>query len=673
MALMPNSSTPLRWGILSTGNIARTFARDLPLSQSGTLHAVASRTQESADAFAAKFGAAKSYGSYDELLADPDVDAVYIATPHPLHLEWLLKAANAGKHILCEKPLTLNSPDSARAIEAARRSGVCLLEAFMYRCHPQTARIVELVSSGALGAIKAIEATFSFQAGFDAKSRIYNLDLGGGGILDVGCYVASFARLVAGAANGKPFAEPLELKAIGVLGETGADHYTVAVARFEGDIVAQLQTGVSLNGGGFCRIIGERGILRIPSPWFCQSVEGRQETVLLLERDGKTEEINVPFDRPLYAFEADALAQMVATGEVPRPAMGPDDALGNMRLLDLWRAQIGLVYPSEKGANPVSISVRPNKMRFRELNGVLDEKGEAKKVSQIVMGTMLEGAIEPFAHGLALFDDFFERGGTCFDTAHIYGGGMGERVVGRWLESRGVRDDVTLLVKGAHPPHCSPDGFRRELRESLDRLGVERGDIYLLHRDNLQIPVGEWVDALNDGLKAGLYGAYGGSNWSIERLQAANDYAKQHGLVGFSTASNNFSLARMVNPVWGGCISSSDAVSRAWFESSQTALFSWSSQARGFFARGAKDFTGDGELARCWYDDNNFERLDRAQKLAKERGVSPVVVAAAYVLAQPFPIFALIGPREVSETRDSFEALNLELSPEDLRWLNLED
>ena len=666
---MPTSSTALRWGILSTGNIARTFAKDLPRSNSGTLHAVASRSQESADAFAAKFGAAKSYASYDELLADPDVDAVYIATPHPLHLEWLLKAADAGKHILCEKPLTLNSPDASHAVEAARRNGVCLLEAFMYRCHPQTAMVVELVSSGALGKIKAIEATFSFQAGFDPDSRIYNLDLGGGGILDVGCYVASFARLVAGAANGKPFAEPVELKALGVLGETGADSYTVAVARFEGEIVAQLQTGVSLNGGGFCRIIGENATLRVPSPWFCGAVEGRDETVLYLERDGKTEDIFVPFHRPLYAYEADALAEMVATGEVPRPAMGSDDALGNMRLLDTWRVQIGLLYPAEIGKTPVSIAVRPNEMRFRELRGVVDREGKPKSISQIVMGTMLEGAIEQNAHGLALFDDFFERGGTTFDTAFIYG----EKVVGRWLQSRGVRDEVTILIKGAHPPHCSPEGFRRELHISLERLGVERGDVYMLHRDNTQIPVGEWVDALNDGLKAGLYGAYGGSNWSIERLQEANDYAKQHGLVGFSVASNNFSLARMVNPVWDGCIASSDAASRAWFEQTQTALFSWSSQARGFFARAAKDFTSDGELVRCWYGDDNFVRLERAQKLAKERGVSPIVVAAAYVLAQPFPIFALIGPREISETRDSFEALDLKLSAEDLRWLNLED
>lgn len=668
------NTSKLRWGILSTGNIARTFARALPQSQTGTLHAVASRTQQSADVFAKEFGAAKAYASYDALLADPEVDAVYIATPHPLHASWAIKAANAGKHILCEKPLTLNFPETQRVVEAARRNGVALLEAFMYRCHPQTARIVELVQSGALGRVKAIEATFSFQSPFNPASRIYSLELGGGGILDVGCYVASFCRLVAGAATGTPFAEPLELKALGVSSETGADAYTAFVARFPGDILAQGQTGVNLNGGGSCRIIGEDAILRVPSPWFCAPTGRESETTLHLERGGKVEDIFVPFDRPLYAFEADALAQMVATKEVPRPAMGPDDSLCNARFLDLWRAQIGLVYPQERGEGaPVEpLQVRSNEMRFRELPGVVNEAKQPNKVSQIVMGTMLEGAIEPYSHGLSLFDDFFERGGTCFDTARIYGGGLGEKVVGRWLSTRGVRDEVTLLVKGAHPPACTPDGFRRELRQSLDALGVESGDIYMLHRDNLDIPVAEWVDSLSEGVAHGLFRAYGGSNWSLERLDEANAYAKSKGVPGFSGASNNFSLARMVDPVWSGCISSSDKASRAWFESTQTALFSWSSQARGFFARADRAFTSDGELVRCWYSDDNFERLNRATQLAKQRGVSPVVVAAAYVLTQPFPIFALIGPRTLAETRDSFEALELQLSPEECAWLNLE-
>lgn len=359
------------------------------------------------------------------------------------------------------------------------------------------------------------------------------------------------------------------------------------------------------------------------------------------------------------------------------PAQGAEDAVGNMRVLDEWRAQIGLIYPHETPARQVAaasgeaLRVYPNPMRYGEMENVVDGEGKPKKISKIVLGTMLEGAVDPFTHGLALFDDFYERGGTCFDTAHVYGGGVGEKVLGHWFKTRGVRGDMTLIVKGAHPPHCTPDGFRRELEISLDRLGTT-GDIYMLHRDNLEVPVGEWVDALSQGVEKGFYRAFGGSNWSIERLEAANDYAKAKGVTGFSCASNNFSLARLVSPVWDGCISSSDALSRAWFEENGLSLFSWSSQARGFFARAARDFTADRELVRCWYSDDNFERLERAQKLARERGVSPVVIAAAYVLAQPFPIYALIGPRALAETGDSMGAFEVELSPDELKWLNLE-
>jgi predicted dehydrogenase len=193
----------VRWGILSTGNIARTFARGLRDSQSGQLLAVASRDQASADKFAAELDVPRAYSSYDALLADAEIDAVYIATPHPMHAQWAIRAADAGKHVLCEKPLTLNSPEAARAVEAAQRNGVQLMEAFMYRCHPQTAKIVELIQSGALGEIRGVEASFGFSSGAGADSRLHAPELGGGAILDVGCYAVSFCRLVAGAAQGK--------------------------------------------------------------------------------------------------------------------------------------------------------------------------------------------------------------------------------------------------------------------------------------------------------------------------------------------------------------------------------------------------------------------------------------------------------------------------------------
>jgi aryl-alcohol dehydrogenase-like predicted oxidoreductase len=348
-----------------------------------------------------------------------------------------------------------------------------------------------------------------------------------------------------------------------------------------------------------------------------------------------------------------------------------------MRTLDLWRKEVGLEYPQERAERQTeptggSLHAQQGAVRYGSIAGVHNQAGELKQISQLVMGTMLEGSINPLTHGLALFDDFYERGGTCFDSAYVYMGGRGEKVLGHWLGSRGVRDDVTIIAKGAHTPFCNPEALVRQLDESLGRLGLPYADIYMLHRDNPDVPVGEFVDVLNQQKQAGKIGVFGGSNWSLARLEEGNVYARKNGLQGFSVVSNNFSLARMVEPVWEGCVSSSDAASREWLQTHGLALFSWSSQARGFFARGDKDFQGDAELTRCWYSDDNFERLERARELARQKDVSPVVIAAAYVLEQPFPLFGLIGPRTLAETRDSFRAFDVRLTGDEMSWLNLE-
>jgi aryl-alcohol dehydrogenase-like predicted oxidoreductase len=195
-----------------------------------------------------------------------------------------------------------------------------------------------------------------------------------------------------------------------------------------------------------------------------------------------------------------------------------------------------------------------------------------------------------------------------------------------------------------------------------------------MHRDNPDIPVGEFVDVLNEHKYVGRIRAFGGSNWTFERVDAANEYAKSKGLTGFAAVSNNFSLARMIEPPWPGCLLSSDPASRAWFEKKRIPLFAWSSQARGFFTgRAHPEDRSDPGLVRCWYSDDNFQRLERAKELAEKKGVLPINIALAYVLCQPFPTFPLIGPRTLTETRTSFESLDVELSPDQLRWLNLEE
>jgi aryl-alcohol dehydrogenase-like predicted oxidoreductase len=195
----------------------------------------------------------------------------------------------------------------------------------------------------------------------------------------------------------------------------------------------------------------------------------------------------------------------------------------------------------------------------------------------------------------------------------------------------------------------------------------------MMHRDNPDVPVDEFIDVLNGQRDAGYLRVFGASNWTIERIEAANAYAQRRGVAGFAVISNNLSLARMVEAPWAGCVSSSDARWRQWLTETQLPIMPWSSQARGFFTgRAAPDVRSDPELVRCWYAEDNFERLARVERLAAERGVQPIVVALAWVLSQPFPTFPLIGPRTLAETRTSLPALDLTLTPHEVAWLNLE-
>ena len=340
--------TKLRWGILGTGQIAGIFSRGVAASQTCQLVAVGSRTQESADRFAKEFGIARAHGSYEALLGDPEVSAVYIATPHPLHLEWTVRAARAGKHVLCEKPIALNRSGAETMIEMARACGVLLMEAYMYRCHPQPAKVVDLVKSGALGRIGLIQATFSFFNDFDPGSRLWNKALGGGGILDVGGYPVSFARLVAGAAGGKAFADPVSVAGAGCLHpRADVDVHAVAILQFPNDIVAQVACGIGLLQDNSARIYGSKGWLHVPNPWV-PNREGGTATIFLHHNAAAApEEIRITAP-PLYALEADAFAAALEAGQHEVPQMTAADTLGNMAALDQWREAIGLTYEADK-------------------------------------------------------------------------------------------------------------------------------------------------------------------------------------------------------------------------------------------------------------------------------------------------------------------------------------
>lgn len=660
----------LGWGILSTGRIAGIFATGVARSQLGRLVAVGSRTQASADRFAQEFGVPRAHGSYEALLADPEVQAVYIATPHPQHVEWAVKAAEAGKHILCEKPIGLNHAEAMVITTAAQEHGVLLMEAFMYRSHPQTQKVLELVRSGAIGDVKLVQATLGFFAPFNSEGRLWSNALGGGGIMDVGCYPVSFSRLIAGAMAGKPFLDPIEVSGSANLRpETGVDEAAAATLKFANGLVAQVACSVGVSQDSSARIFGTKGMIHVPCPWIVPS-EGA-DALIHVTVDGRTETLNAKTSENLYGIEADVVARALADGKRETAAMPMADTLGNMATLDRWRAAAGLIFEQEKPENFTHTHVRRS-LRRRTTNLIPQASiaGLDLPVSRLVMGCDNQTTLP---HGAAMWDDFVERGGNTFDTAYIYFGGVQEKLLGWWLRHRGIRREVAVIAKGAHTPFCNPDDMLDQFHQSLDRLQTDYADIYMLHRDNLEVPVGEFVDAFNAEVQAGRIKIFGGSNWSLARVAAANRYAKRKGLQGFSVVSNNFSLARMVDPVWAGCISCSDVESRRWLKRHQLPVLAWSSQARSFFTdRAGRDKREDAELVRCWYSDDNFERRERAYALAKKKGVTPIAIAAAYVLTQPFPTFALIGPRQLSETVSSLPCLGVTLTPREISWLNLE-
>ncbi|MDR1789308.1 MAG: Gfo/Idh/MocA family oxidoreductase [Opitutaceae bacterium] len=329
----------LRWGIVSTGGIAAVFARGMATSRRGQVAAVASRSPGKARAFAAAHGIARAFGDYAALFADAGVDAVYVATPHVFHAELCVAAARAGKHVLCEKPLAMSLAEARRVVAAARESGVLLMEGFMYRTHPQTARVAALLRGGAVGNVRLVRAAFGIHRPYDAGSRLWAAELGGGAILDVGCYTVSWARFVAGVARGRGFAEPVSVAASARLSERGAvDADGAALLDFGGGLRAQLACGIALRMDNTVDIFGDAGRVHVPSPYVVTR-DLSASRILLFDNEGRlAREETVTPDRNLYAYEADAFAEALERGLREVPAVTPEDTLGNMAVLDKWRA-----------------------------------------------------------------------------------------------------------------------------------------------------------------------------------------------------------------------------------------------------------------------------------------------------------------------------------------------
>ncbi|GAB3458861.1 aldo/keto reductase [Kineococcus endophyticus] len=662
-------STPTRWAVLGPGGIAHRFASQLPFADAQLTAVGGSPTaggQERARAFAEEFAALSDggafVGDYDAVLARDDVDAVYVSTVHVTHARLALAAIRAGKHVLCEKPFAPNNGSVMAVVDAARASGVNVLEAYMYAHHPQTQKLLDLVRSGAIGTVQHVDASFAFATGAK-QGRLYDADLAGGGILDVGGYPVSAAYLVASAALGRPAAVQ-EFSAQGTVGETGVDEWATASIVFAGGVTAAVRTGVALSDPQTITVYGSAGRIHLPDPW---TILG--DTRVVLTRPGAEPE-EFAFDPELPENKAYALEAKALVGD-DTPAFTLDDTLAVNAVLDRWRAEIGLRYPFETDTADIpTVSglplrrTEPTAMKYGRIPG-LD-----REVSRLVMGCDNQPDL---AHASAIFDAFVEAGGNTFDTAWLYGSGKYEKLLGRWMANRGNRDDLNIIVKGCHTPHCDPESLTRQLFESFERQGHEHADIYMMHRDNEDIPVGEFVDVLDEHAAAGRITVYGGSNWSTARVDEANEYARKNGKRPFSVLSNHFGLAEAYDVPWAGCRHVTDPASKQWLSERDIALLPWSSQARGFFARANPEDRSDAELVRCYYSEANFERKARAEKLGRELGVPATAIALAFVLAQPFQVFALFGPRTIAEARSSMTGLGVELDEQQVAWLDLRE
>ena len=290
------------------------------------------------------------------------------------------------------------------------------------------------------------------------------------------------------------------------------------------------------------------------------------------------------------------------------------------------------------------------------------------------------------ADSFALLDDVYALGCQTIDTAHVYGGGSSERIIGRWLENRGLREQIVLITKGAAQSEdrrrITPFDIAADLHDSLARLKTDYIDLYLLHRDDPNVPVELIMDTLNEHCQAGRIHAFGASNWSHERIEAANTYARANKLEPFVVSSPQFSLAEPLNEPWPLCLSISGPAGRAareWYTKTQMPLLIWSPLASGFFSGrfhrdnlhvfGEREW--DGVVVRTYASESNFQRLERARILAAQKGLDAAQVALAFVMNHPMNIFVQVGPRRSENFRTNIEASEVQLTAREMDWLDL--
>jgi predicted dehydrogenase len=334
----------VKWGILGTGNIAHIFAKAISESTTCELYAIGSRSEEKANSFASTYNLTKIYSSYVSLLSDPDIHAIYIALPHALHAEWAIKAAQAKKHILCEKPITINYKEAISVIEAANQNNVFIMEAFVFRSHPQTDKLRELIRNRHIGDVRIITATFSFKSEINKKfDKLILKKLGGGAILDVGCYPISMTRLIVGEVSAINPSEPVNIIGLSHLNKEGMDEYSICCIEFSNGILAQVSCGISVDQKNEVKIFGSEGVISIQSPWIPGGRNAATTKIILQKYNSNDPEIfytETKFSSSTLMID-NFVRHMADTNLWTYHA---NESLANMKTLDRWRDSAGVIY-----------------------------------------------------------------------------------------------------------------------------------------------------------------------------------------------------------------------------------------------------------------------------------------------------------------------------------------
>lgn len=330
---MSATTGPIRWGILGTGNIARLFATGLGSAPGAILAAVGSRTQEKADEFGDRFGIPRRHASYETLAADPDLDVIYVATPHTLHHDATILCLAGGKAVLCEKPFALNATQAAAMIGAARARGLFLMEAMWSRYYPAMVRARELLAAGAIGEPRILQADLGFRARINPQGRLFDPALGGGALMDIGVYPVSLASMV--------FGTPSSIVSQATMGETGVDEQNAIVLRYPGGQLAVLSSAIRTATPHEATIMGTEGVLRIGQDWHKSNWVGVTPTG---QPEGVT---HLPIEGNGYNYEAIEVMDCLRAGKLESAVMPLDETLAIVRTLDAIRAQWSLRYPGE--------------------------------------------------------------------------------------------------------------------------------------------------------------------------------------------------------------------------------------------------------------------------------------------------------------------------------------